>query len=276
MRRKHPTGRNLPQMAPNLPVNTLLVQLLAQGVQEPETDRVPLLRALQSAQLLIPILQPAGRAGEGRADNLKMAVLERSDGLALAGFTDADAYRRFPSVQHLPYVAIAAVDLCRFARQGQFRAVLINPGGPVGYEMSPLEFQMVAERLLPGENGSLVVEQSTPARIGMPSERPEESVLQTMREIVEKAGAQEAYWFWLAIGGGSGHLGMAIAPGNPELIRAIGEQITPVWKATRPANPLFDILPLDDGSVSGSLSQTIRKAGESLLPHLPPEEQAGD
>ena len=267
MKRKNQPARRLPMMTPAPPANASLLQLLYQGAQEPDGDRVPLLRALQNARLLIPILQPAGRAGEGRADNIKMAVLERSDGVALAGFTDIDAYRRFPSVQHLQHVAIAAVDLCRFARQGQFRAVVINPGGPVGYEMAPVEYQMVAERLLPDEQGRLTVAADTPARIGMPSDRPGADVIEAIREIARAAGAQEAYWFWIALGGGIGHLGLAVAPGNPDLIRAIGERITPLWKAARPDNPLFDILPLGDDA----LSRTIRTMGECLLSPAQPE-----
>ena len=251
-----------PTLAPALPMNAVLSQLLEAGAGDPNMDRLPLLRELQTAQLLIPILQPPGKVGEGRAHNIKMAVLEMKDGLALSGFTDVAAYRRFAPVQKLTHAAIAAVELCRFARQGQFRAVVINPGGPYGYEMSPTEFQMVTERLLPDADGGLRVAPNTPAQIGMPVQRPSEETLQAFRAIAHHAGAIEAYWFWLAIAGGVAHLGLGIAPADPMLIRAIGEAINPIWKEARPDNPLLDILPLEHDETS----HIIREKGERLLP----------
>ena len=253
---------NLPTLAPALPTNAALSQLLEAGAGDPNMDRLPLLRELQTAQLLIPILQAPGKVGAGRAHNIKMAVLETSGGRALAGFTNVDAYRRFAPTQKLAHAAIPAVELCRFARQGQFRAVVLNPGGPYGYEMSPIEFQMVAERLLPDVDGGLRVAPNTPAQIGMPAQRPADETLQAFRAIAQDAGAAEAYWFWLAIAGGVAHLGLGIAPADPVLIRAIGEAINPIWKEARPDNPLLDILPLEEDETS----RIIRDKGECLLP----------
>ena len=254
--------RNLPKMAPTGPNNVALSKLLEAGANDPNSDRLPLLRELQTAQLLIPVLQPPGKVGEGRAHNLKMAVLETSAGLALSGFTDVAAYRRFAPVQKLTQAAISAVELCRFACQGKFRAVVINPGGPFGYELTPTEFQMVAERLLPDADGGLRVAPNTPAQIGMPVQRPTDETLQAIRDIAEKAGATEVYWFWLAIAGGIPHLGLGIAPADPTLIQTIGEAINPIWKEVRPDNPLLDILPLEDDEIS----RILRDKGERLLP----------
>ena len=262
MNRQRPAGRPSPVAAPPPAFNPALARLLGEGAQNPDADRLPLLRELLTARLMVPILQPAGRTGTGRADNIKLAVLQRQAGLALCGFTDADAYARVPSIQSLPHVQLAAVDLCRFARQGNFLCVAINPGGPVGYEMSPLEYQMIAERLLPGEDGALQITSDTPARIGMPSERPGEDVIAALRGIVSGAGIEEAYWFWMALGGGHGHLALAVANADAATIRAVGEQVSVVWKAASPANFLLDILPLSDDE----LSRAIRAQGEKLLP----------
>lgn len=255
-------GRSRPVVAPPPALNPALARLLGEGARNPDADRLPLLRELLTARLMVPILQPTGRVGEGRADNIKLAVMQRQDGLALCGFTDSDAYARTPSVQALPHVQLAAVDLCRFARQGNFLCVAINPGGPVGYELSPMEYQMIAERLLPGADGALRITQDTPTRIGMPSERPGEDVIAALRGIVSGAGIEEAYWFWMALGGGTGHLGLAVANADPATIRAVGEQISVVWKAASPANFLLDILPLSDDEIG----RAIRAQGEKLLP----------
>ncbi len=262
MNRQRPAGRPRPDLAPPPAANPALARLLERGAQNPDADRLPLLRELLIARLMVPILQPTGRVGAGRADNIKLAVLQRTDGLALCGFTDPDAYARVPSVQALPHVQLAVVDLCRFARQGNFLCVAINPGGPVGYELSPPEYQMLAERLLPGDDGALQITPDAPARIGMPSERPSGDVIAVMRGIVSRAGIAEAYWFWMALGGGTGHLALAVADADAAAIRAVGEQISAVWKAASPANSLLDILPLSDDE----LGRTIRAQGECLLP----------
>ena len=262
MNRNKTPRRPQPVMAPPPVTNPVLARLLIEGAQNPNMSRLPLLRELLTAQLMVPALQPPAEVGAGRAANIKLAVLQRGDGLALAGFTDREAYRRFASTQDLPHVQMAAVELCRLARRGNFLSVAINPGGPAGYEMSPQEYQMIAERLLPGEEGALQITQDTPARIGLPATRPADDVIAAVRDIVTAAGIKEAYWFWMALGGGEGHLGLAFAPADPNTIRAIGPQLSGVWKAASPANSLLDILPLTDDQ----LSQAICSQGEKLLP----------
>ncbi len=250
-----------PALAPVAPANPRLRALLEQGQHAPEDARLALLSELQTATLLVPIREPAPAPRAGRQANVQIAVLENRDGQMLAGFTDMDAYRQFPPVQNLGYAAIAATDLCRFARQGNFRAVLLNAGGPVSYALAPVEYQMVAEKLLPGNDEELLLNRETIAVVGMPEQRPDEETLNAMRAVAQQSGAQEVYWFWLAFAGGIPHLGLAVAPHDAGLIRAIGDQILPLWKAARPENSLLDILPLTDNE----LSQTIREKGETLL-----------
>lgn len=263
--------RKLPKLAAPLPANPELNRLLEQGARHPniDQDRLALLHALQEAKLLIPILEPPGRAGkasDGQAHNLKMAVLEMQGGLALAGFTDVPAYRRYTPTQNLTCVSIAATDLCRFAVQGQFRALVLNPGGPYGYEMTPTEFQMVAERLLPTADGGMTVATDTRAQIGMPAQRPGQEFLQAVTEIAQTAGASELHWFWLSIAGGVGHLAFAVQPADPALLQTIGNAIAPLWKEERPDNPLLDILPFSSHLVGEQVVAAIQQTGERLLP----------
>lgn len=253
--------RKLPKLAPTSPVNNTLRLLLDQGAIAPDDIRVMLLQELQTAKLLVPILETAPNAGGGRQANLQIAVLEHPQGQMLCGFTDVEAYRSFAPIQHLGYATIAAVDLCRFARQGNFRAVLLNAGGPVSYGLAPLEYQMVAERLVPGNDEELLLNSQTVAVVGLPEQRPSEETIQAMRDVVQAEGAEEAYWFWLAFAGGIPHLGLAVTPPDHDRIVAIGNGINPIWKAARPDNPLLDILQLDDSE----LSQTIREKGERLV-----------
>lgn len=255
--------RKLPTLAPTAPNNNTLRLLLEQGAVAPDDTRVMLLEELQTAKLLVPILEPPPNSGGRRQANLQIAVLEHQGGQMLCGFTDVEAYRAFAPVQHLAYAAIAAVDLCRFARQGNFRAVLLNAGGPVSYGLAPVEYQLVAERLLPGNetDQELLLNSQTVALVGMPEERPSDEVIQEMRDVAQREGAEEAYWFWLAFAGGIPHLGLAVAPPDPERLRAIGNGIAPIWKAARPENPLLDILHLDHSELSG----TIREKGERLV-----------
>ena len=253
--------RKLPTLAPAAPNNNALRLLLEQGAVAPDDIRVMLLEELQTTKLLVPILEPPPASGGRRQANLQIAVLEHQGGQMLCGFTDVEAYRAFAPIQHLAYAAIAAVDLCRFARQGNFRAVLLNAGGPVSYGLAPLEYQMVAERLLPGNDQELLLNSQTAALVGMPEERPSAEVIQAMRDVAQREGAEEAYWFWLAFAGGIPHLGLAVALPTPERLLAIGNGITPLWKAARPENPLLDILRLDDSE----LSWMIRDKGERLV-----------
>ena len=253
--------RKLPKLAPTAPDNNTLRLLLDQGAIAPDDIRVMLLQELQTAQLLVPVLETAPGKGGARQANLQIAVLEHRDGKMLCGFTDVEAYRSFAPIQHLAYAGIAAVDLCRFARQGNFHAVMLNAGGPVSYGLAPVEYQMVAERLLPGNDQELLLNSETVAVVGMPEQRPSDETLQAMRDVAQAEGATEAYWFWLALAGGVPHLGLAIAPPEHARIVAIGNGVNPIWKAARPENPLLDILQLDDSELSG----TIREKGERLV-----------
>jgi len=253
--------RTRPQAAQTPLNNAALSKLLEEGARNLSNDRVALLQEIQQSQLLIPVLEPAGPTNPGSTQNVKMAILEIGNGRALAGFTDIHSYRRFAPVQHLTEVTIAAVELCRFACQGRFESVVINPGGPYGYQMSQAEYQMIAEGLLPGLDGGLLVAPNTQAQIGMPAQRPTDDTLNAMREIAQQAGAQEVYWFWLAIAGGLSHMALAVLPADPQLIHALGNAITPLWKEARPDNPLLDILPFADDEIS----QVIRTHGERLL-----------
>ena len=88
--------------------------------------------------------------------------------------------------------------------------------------MPPAEYQMIAEGLLPGPDGGLVVAPNTRAQIGMPAQRPGEETLQAIRDLAQQAGAAEVYWFWLAIAGGPSHLALAVHPPEATLIRALG------------------------------------------------------
>src|SRR5262249_11300225 len=160
-----------------------------------EADRSPLFRALLGATLIVPACETAAPQESLGAPGLQYAVLEHEGRRALAGFTDLDALRRFHAGP-LPWVLVRTPALCRVALDGRFDRLLINPGGPVGYEMTRMEFQALAEGRVPDGSERIVIERPTPVEIGMPAVRPPGLVLTAMHAAVACSGAREVYWFW--------------------------------------------------------------------------------
>ena len=56
------------------------------------------------------------------------------------------------------------------------------------------------------------VDRPMPISIGMPAVPPSPHALEIMRQAALASGADEVWWFWMAVGDGIPHLGLAVAP----------------------------------------------------------------
>lgn len=108
------------------------------------------------------------------------------------------------------------------------------------------------------------VDRPLPVSIGMPAVPPSPHALEIMRQAALASGADEVWWFWMALGDGQPHLGLAAAPDSREVRDELGRRVHPVWSRERPEFPLIDVLPLD-----GALGETIRAAGQLLYRRAP-------
>jgi hypothetical protein len=108
------------------------------------------------------------------------------------------------------------------------------------------------------------VDRPLPISIGLPAVPPSPHALEIMRQAALASGADEVWWFWLAVGEGMPHLGLAVAPDSREVRHELGRRVQPVWMRERPEYPLIDLVPLD-----GALAETIRGAGELLYRRAP-------
>jgi len=100
--------------------------------------------------------------------------------------------------------------------------------------------------------------------IGLPAVPPSPRALEIMRQAALASGADEVWWFWMAVGEGMPHLGLAVAPDSREVRHELGRRVQPVWMRERPEYPLIDLVPLD-----GSLAETIHRVGELLYRRAP-------
>lgn len=237
------------------PTNERLLAALRRGPQDPEAGRAALFQALSEATLLVPLAEaPTDPQTERRAD-LKCLVLRGGDNRALAGFTDIHALRRFLPQPDAPWAPLTTRTLCRIAVDGGFDRVVLNPGGPVGYELTPPVFQMLAQGIVPDPSGKRL-----PLQIGMPAQRPADAVIAALRDAAAQPGVREVYWFWIAIAGGPAHLGLAVDPPTPGAARRVGEGAEVVWKGAAGADAKLEVLALDDGDIA----RAVRENGERL------------
>jgi hypothetical protein len=102
-------------------------------------------------------------------------------------------------------------------------------------------------------------------QIGLPAGFPSAAVLEAMRQAVSTTAATEVYWFQVALSGGDPHLGLAVAPVGPAVMRRVGQAIEPIWRAHRPDNPVFDLFPLNESPLAG----TMRASGRLLYRRTP-------
>jgi hypothetical protein len=248
--------RRLSRRGAEPPQNRELIAALQEGHQPSQSDRAPLFRAVLNSTLLVPLSEPlSAEAGATR----NVAVLEREGVRAVAGFTDLEALRRFQPGEPA-WAPMPAVELCRLALQRECDHVLLNAAGPVGYELSRLEFQSLVEGLLPLGENRVETQTQTSIQIGMPAERPPDSVLAVMRAAVVVPEIREVYWFWMAVAGVQPHLGLAVSPSSDQNCDRVGRAIEPIWQKHRPANSLVTVVGLDQEP----FAHAVRQKGELL------------
>ena len=218
-----------------------LQDLLNASAADPEGDRTAFFRALSAAKLLVMLEQPVSKKG----DPLQCVMLEDAGQVVLPAFTDVEALRLLePARAHWTQVETRVI--CRLALEGAFDRVVLNPAGPVGLELSGAEIQSIAEGLIPTGQRQVVVDREVEIKIGVPADKLARRVIDEMRQAAAQPGVREAWWFWMSVGEGRPHLGLAVDPPDPAVVAAVAGQIEPIWAAYRPSNPTFDVLELND------------------------------
>jgi len=176
-------------------------------------------KELLTSSLLIPTtseiesLEPGGWLTLSLDLDVKILTARYSEGqIAMAAFTDIDALRSWRPEGN-PYIALGGPDLFGIAASQGIAAVLVNPAGPVGGEITRQEIKMLAEGVIPYQetrdsaSAQVSVPQGTNLMIGAPAVPPAPELVDQLRAVLdEHTKVSEAYLFQMVMGKGAPHL----------------------------------------------------------------------
>jgi hypothetical protein len=226
----------------------------AEAGTAPESH-VEFLQVLTTSRLLVPVAKME-QTPDGQLSGLEFVVIQREGKRSLPAFTDDEAVRLyFGDAGHDMYI-LNGRELCDTANRASVDSVLLNPGGPVGYDMPRHEFFPLAEGLTHVGDGVMAVPEGTDILIGTPSNLPiSPERLESLRAAVQYANASSAYWNWVKVGESAPCLAIVVAPPTQEVMVAVQQAIQ-----SMPNGANGFVLPMDDSG----LSRAICEAGELL------------
>jgi hypothetical protein len=105
------------------------------------------------------------------------------------------------------------------------------------------------------------ITEPTPIQIGKPATPPSAAALDAMRLAAAETGATLVYWFWVSVSGDQPHLGLAVAPNDPELADRVANAISSIWKSYSTDNGLCDVFRLGETEIDS----IILSEGELLF-----------
>lgn len=241
------------------PDNRRLSALLAQGAQagrgrRPASHHV-FCDALMSSQMLVPIT--GMRENPNRLiSHLEFVVIRREGRRSLPAFTDEHAKRLYFGNSRPGLYVLDGDELCYAATMAGVDSILINPAGPVGYEMPRNEFIPLCEGLSHQGDGIMSVPEGTAVHVGRPTNRPiNRHSLDQMRAAVKRANVTSAYWNWVKIGDGQPQLAIVVSPPTRNVILAVQKALQTV-----PEGVEGYVFPFENSGVS----RHIRDAGQIL------------
>jgi type III secretion system (T3SS) SseB-like protein len=236
----------------------LLAAMETMSTGPSEEARRSLHLAVGNANLLVPLEHETG--GESGAA-IFVEDADQGHPLFLA-FTDEDALRAWADGRW-PYVGLDGRTVCRFVAEHGADGLVLNAAGPWGGRLSRRDAELVAEGLVPEQEGTdgVLARGAAGSRLVLRPLRkePAPELLATIRGAAERAGVRSCFLADGAFGAGSPHLVIGIDPGAldaADAARLIGDAAQPVL---RPGEPL-DVVPLDD-----DLLTTMRQIGRPLL-----------
>ena len=104
------------------------------------------------SKLLVPLRHEPPSSINPRLTDLNYLVRVCEGWPSLFGFSDLEALDEFfRGPRKVVCATLAARDLCRIALGQEVDQLLINAAGPVGFSLSPLECQLLAEGVIPGD-----------------------------------------------------------------------------------------------------------------------------
>ncbi|RZS38970.1 hypothetical protein EV193_104181 [Herbihabitans rhizosphaerae] len=237
-------------MTAQQPDNQALIDALRRAYTEQRPPGEDFAAALVGATLFVPLTPEGGPVGFG-------------DPPALHAFPDQESmiafYAANTTAGEVPRAALVpARDLCAMSLQHHYDVAVTIP--ETAYRLGRGETQAVAEGVVRVDSGAVVTTDNTPIRIGRPAQDPSAECLADLRAAIADMPAR-VVWFWMRLGDGPAHLGLAVRPDTAELRQRVGHAIQPVWERHSPDNAVITVLP-----VRPPYDAHIAESGEPLEP----------
>jgi hypothetical protein len=235
-----------------------------QRLQQPHFK--PFFVALVNAELAVPLHHALVTDGDKAADRkLALLTMQRNGEVVPVAFTSETAFRLHYGQQTLHIARASAPEVCDIVLRNSWKSLVLNPNGPVGYELRLPELQAVAHRHVYEGDHRLRVQEQTSVQLGQLTDRPDDETMQAIKSILEGADVSEAWWCGIAYNKGEPNYCLGIAAHDIENASSfIGPRIQKLWEQ-REQKRLIDIMNLNDG-----LGDTIRNVGECIWQSEPP------
>jgi len=244
------------------PANPKLLRAM-QRVSEGEKPkaRQALYQELLKSTLLIPIEGELEGHEPGRwvtlSEGMDVAFVTARDSegqVAFMAFTDPGTLRSWRP-EGSRYVALGGPDLFALALNNDAAAILVNPAGPVGGEITRREIQMLAEGAVPdpetmdSSTAQVSMPQGTNLMIGAPAVPPAHELVDRLMGILdEQPEVSEAYIFQTVMGQGVPHLVIGIKLDGAVVTHRIDEIAQTIMDRIQPSlspGEFVDLMILD-------------------------------
>jgi SseB protein N-terminal domain/SseB protein C-terminal domain len=171
--------------------------------------------ALLGSTLLLPTDPEA--AGDAPTDGLRLFTTPPGDdgSWKLLAFTDAEAATAWRH-DGVRFTSRPAKELFAFAVASPTSAIVLNPGGPAGGELTRREFTTLAEGSIPAGGSEAIEELTLEAGAGVvvraPERPPGEAFLAVLRMSLEDSAPVRSAWLAdVAFGSGELHPAVGVA-----------------------------------------------------------------
>jgi hypothetical protein len=195
-------------------------------------------------------------------------MLSDSQGhFAIPVFTDLDAFSRYlreEGSSEFPYLSVQGTDLFSFILQHDVDAVVINLTNGEGVVITRREIALQAEGAIASDGmgagyGSLTFGEGTNARIGPPSQPPQQLIESLRKSIARQPLITAAYLAEGAWGQGEAHyivgVGLSHTPGD-DVIAVIMEELSKGVHPALTSKECLDFVVLGNDEVSASIQQS--------------------
>ncbi len=248
----------------------------ARGDAVPAEATEMVYRAVMDGWLLVPLNEEPDEREAGTSLALRSGPLDGLNGeIGLVAFTDEAAMEPFFNGMAEHNVVLQGADLCRALAQmaGKWTdsghapmALVLNPAGPHPYALSLPSLVFLATGGVPLDTEHAVIGEGTTVEIRLPEDGEtgaDEHLMDAIREAIAasaaETGAREVWWFEVRFGAGDLHLGLGVAPGDTEIVDAVGRAVNAAWSEHAPSLAVYDVIGME-----GDMAIRIRNSGALL------------